>query len=94
MDKLADKLIPILIGILIGMSFGLYAGATITNNHAERYRTESVNNAVSEALEFAQMPPSCTGNEIIEFIKGMDMNGISVTDYTLTVKTNKDVSGK
>jgi hypothetical protein len=86
-----DKIILILIGILIGMPFGLYAGATITDNHAERYRKESIKNAVSVALETAQSPLNCDDNMIIETIKGMAENGAHVGRYNLFLRlTNED----
>ena len=80
---LQDKIIFILIGILIGMSFGIYAGATITDAHAERYRTESVNNAVSEALESTRATLNCDDNEIIEAVRAMAVNGSHVKSYKL-----------
>jgi hypothetical protein len=70
---------------------GIYAGATITDNHAERYRKESIKNAVSEALETAQSPLNCDDNMIIETIKGMAENGAHVGRYNLFLRlTNED----
>ena len=80
---LQDKIIFILIGILIGMSSGLYAGATITDNHAERYRTESINNAVSVALESSRTQLNCKDNDIIEAVKNLAKNGKHVEHFWL-----------
>ena len=70
------------ISILVFFS-GIYCGHAITDAHAERYRTESVNAAVSEALESTRTPLNCPDNEIIEAIKGMATNGSHVKSYKL-----------
>lgn len=70
-------------GIILIMAFcgGIYCGHAITDAHAERYCTESINNAVSEALESTRTPLNCDDNEIIEAVKGMARNGSHVKSY-------------
>lgn len=84
-DREAKRLALILVGAamaLIIFCAGLQIGAVVSGRHAEAYRIESVENAVTRALE-THTPLSCEDNKIIEAIKAMALNGGHVRHYDI-----------
>ncbi len=70
---------------LIILCVGIWIGSTVSSRHAEAYRLESVENAISKALD-ADTMLTCKENHIIQAIKASALNGAHVRHYDIFIE--------
>ena len=84
-DKhLARYLIGAAVAILI-LYAGIWIGSTVTSRHAEAYRLESIENAITKAFD-ADTMLTCKENQIIQAIKASALNGAHVKHYDIFIE--------